>query len=91
MKTDKPFRKSLACAAVLWAVITGTLVVTGAQDLAYRFGYVLSTSLLAGIATGQACYVSKKSWSWARCAITVLMFYLLFGFLLLCGQMGKQG
>jgi hypothetical protein len=86
MKTDKPFRKSFALAAILFAIITTVLVATGAENLGYRIGYVLSTCFFPGLATGAWGFLSKKSWSWSRFAITIVILYLVFGFIMLSKQ-----
>jgi hypothetical protein len=86
MKTDKPFQKSFACAGVLFAAIIIGLVATGAQNLSYRIGYVLSTCLFPALATGTWGFFSKKQWAWGRFAVTVIIFYLVFGFIMLSGK-----
>lgn len=86
MKTDKPFRKSFACAGVLFAAIVVILIATGADRLGYRIGYVFSTCLFPALATGAWGFLSKKPWSWGRFAATVIGFYLVFGFLMISGQ-----
>jgi hypothetical protein len=86
MKTDKPFRKSFACAGILFVTITVILIATGAQNLSYRIGYVLSTCLFPALATGTWGFFSKKPWAWGRFAATVVVFYLVFGFLMRSGK-----
>jgi hypothetical protein len=86
MKTDKPFQKSFACAGVLFAVISVILIATGAQNLSYRIGYALSTSLFPALAAGTWGFFSKKPWSWSRFAATVIGFYLVFGFITFAGK-----
>ena len=89
MKTDKPFQKSFACAAVLFAIISGILITTGAQNLSYRIGYVFSTCLFPALATGTWGFFSKKSWPWGRFAATLIIFYLVFGFITISGKMQR--
>jgi hypothetical protein len=81
MKTDKPFKKSFACAGVLYAIIVIILIVANAQNLSFRLGYVFTTCLFAALASGAWGFFSKKSWSWSRFAVTVLVFYFVFAFL----------
>ena len=86
MKTDKPFRKSFACAGVLFAIIVVILIATGAQNLSQRVGYVFSTCLFPALVTGAWGYFSKKPWSWGRFAATVIGFYLVFGLIMVMGK-----
>lgn len=86
MKTDKPFQKSFACAGVLFATIIVILITTGAQNLGYRIGYVLTTCLFPALATGTWSFFSGKQWSWGRFAATLIGFYLLFGFMVISGK-----
>jgi hypothetical protein len=86
VKSDKPFRKSLACGSVLFAITAAILVAApGMPNLAYGLGYVLSPCILAIIATGTWGYFSKKAWTWIRFSVTVLILYTL---LTLVGAVG---
>jgi hypothetical protein len=89
MKSDKPFRKSFACAGVLFAIIVIILIATGAQNLSYRTGYVLCTCVFPALVTGTWGFFSKKSWTWGRFAATVIGFYLVFGFIAISGKTPK--
>jgi hypothetical protein len=89
MKADKPFRKSFACAGVLYFIIVIILVATGAQNLSYRTGYVLFTCVLPALAAGTWGYFSKKPWSWGRFIATVIILYVVFGMITISGQAHK--
>ncbi len=89
MKTDKPFRKSFACAGVLFAVIIVILLATGAQNLSYRIGFVFTTCLFPAFAVGTWGRFSKKTWSWGRVAATVIGFYVVFGLIMISGSTHK--
>jgi len=79
MKSDKPFRKSIACGFVLLVVIAIILAsVAGVQNFSYRLGYALPPWFIAIIGTGIWGYFSKKPWSWPRFGITVLVVYVGF-------------
>ena len=54
------------------------MATTGAQNLSYRIGYVLGNCMLPALACGIWGFMSKKSWSWLRFAVTVFGFYVLF-------------
>ena len=85
MKSDRPFRKSFACAGVLYGVIVVILIASGPQNLSYRLGYELSTCALPALASGIWGNFSKRSWSWFRFAVTVLGFFVLFGGIIILG------
>ena len=86
MGNEKPFQRAFICAAVLYVIIMAILVLTGAQNLSYRIGYVFSTCLFPALATGIWAYNSKSTWSWGRFAATVIGFYLLFAYFAVSGR-----
>ena len=89
MKTDKPYQKSFACAGVLFVIIIGILIVTGAQNLSYRIGFVFSTCLFPALAAGTWGFFSKKPWNWGRFAGTVILFYIIFGLIMISGKVQR--
>jgi hypothetical protein len=90
MKSDKPFRKSLACGSVLFAITAVLLVCTGMPNLSYRLGYVFGPCILAITVTGTWGYFSKKAWSWIRFSITVFILYVVLVFLGAAGRLHKE-
>lgn len=77
MKSDKPIRKSLVCAVVLLIVLTAVLIpIFGVQNVSYRIGRSLPPVFIAMIVAALWAYMSRKSWSWLRFALTILIFYL---------------
>jgi hypothetical protein len=86
MKTDKPFKKSFACAGVMFVIIIGILIGTGAQNLSYRVGFVIGTLLFPAFTTGIWGFFSKKSWSWGRFAATMIILYFVFGAIMISGK-----
>jgi hypothetical protein len=77
MKSDKPFKKSLICGAVLYAVIAILLAATVVQNLSHWLGYAFPSCLFAAIITGIWGRFSKKPWSWLRFSLTVFIFYFV--------------
>src|SRR5262245_5394531 len=67
MKTDKPFLKSFACAAVLYVLLVSLVAVADAKAGMVRtaIGFFLFAALIAAI-TGTWCFFSKKAWRWRR-------------------------
>jgi hypothetical protein len=65
-------------------------VIHGADNLAYRIGYVMTTCLFPAIASGTWGALSAKSWSWKRFAITVIAFYFILGCIMVSGTANKN-
>ena len=78
MKSDKPFRKTLVCAACLYAALATFIISSGAENVSYRLGYTFSMVVVPGLITWIWAAVSKKSWSWGRFAMTVLGLWVFF-------------
>ncbi len=78
MRADKPFRKSLVCAAVLFILLVSIVAVTDAKGLSNA---TIVFSVLCGLivlVTGIWSHFSKKTWSWGRFAATVVGFFLAY-------------
>jgi len=85
MKTDKPFRKSFACAGVLYAIIIIVLIAIGTYRIDALSVYQLGLCLLPAFTTGTWGFFSKKRWSWSKFATTVIILYFVFGFFAILG------
>ena len=81
MRTDKPFQKSFICGGVIFVAILIALILTKVPNLSYRGGYVLGECFFPALITGVWSFFSKKSWNWGRFAATVIVLFLVFGFL----------
>jgi hypothetical protein len=87
MKSDKPFRKSFACGGVLLIFVIVIMTVAGAKFTAYQMGYLSGNiCFLPSLATGLWGWFSKKTWTWARFAATLISFVILFFILTQSGQ-----
>ena len=78
MRADRPFRKSLVCAAVLFVVLFSIVAIGDAKGLSR---YTIVFSFLCGLialATGAWGHFSKKTWSWGRFAATVAGFFMAY-------------
>ena len=85
-KTEKPFLKALACGAVLYVAIVGMILLSEAQNVAYRCSYSLMSCLLATVVSGIWCYKDKQKWSWGRIIGTVVGIYGAVVFLQMQGS-----
>jgi hypothetical protein len=65
------------------------MIATGASNVSYRIGFVLSTCLFAALVAGIWGFYSKKSWNWARFVATVIFFYVLFAMIEVYGNAHK--
>jgi hypothetical protein len=83
------YQKSFACAGVLFAIIIGILIATGAQNISFRIGFVFITCLFPALASGTWGFFSKKRWDWGRFAATVILFYIVFGLIMISGNVQK--
>jgi hypothetical protein len=82
MKSDKPFRKSFLCAGALYVVKAVLLIaIAGFQNIAHWLGFTLPSCVLAALITGTWGYFSKKSWSWLRFIVTILILHFILGYL----------
>jgi hypothetical protein len=58
-------------------VLTVILIpIVGIQNVSYRVGRNLPPVLITMIAAALWAYMSRKSWSWLRFAVTILIFYV---------------
>ncbi len=86
MKSDKPFRKSFVCGAVLYAGKAIILIAARVQNLSHWLGYTLPSCLLAAIFTGIWAHFSKKSWSWLRFGLTVFILHFVLATIAVSGE-----
>ena len=78
MRTDKSFRKSFVCATVLFVLLVLFVTASDGKIPQIALVYFFCLFVLIALLTGIWSFLSKKTWSWGRFAVTVFGFFMVY-------------